>query len=120
MYARRPLAIAAALSRDRRAIPWRVVLWGIGLQLGLAVLLLATPFGRTFFVGVNDLVNRLLVYSEAGARFVFGGLMETGASFALNVLPVIIFMGSLISVLDHLGVVLQIVNAFAWALSKAE
>ncbi len=112
------IAIAVALSRDRRAIPWPLVGWGVGLQLALALLLLATPFGRAFFVGVNDLVNRLLIYSEAGARFVFGGLMDTGASFALNVLPVIIFMGSLISVLYHLGLVQRVVNAFAWALSR--
>lgn len=112
------IAIAVALSRDRRAIDWRLVAWGIGLQLALALLLLISPFGRAFFVGVNDLVNRLLVYSEAGADFVFGGLMETGASFALNVLPVIIFMGSLISVLYHLGLVQRVVNAFAWALSR--
>jgi len=112
------IALATALSRDRQAIPWRLVCWGVGLQLALAVLLLATPFGRGFFLGVNDIVLRLILYSEAGARFVFGGLMESGASFALNVLPVIIFMGSLISVLYHLGVVQRVVNALAWALSK--
>ncbi len=112
------IAIATALSRDRRAIRWSLVAWGVGLQLTLAALLLTKPFGRAFFVGVNDLVNRLLVYSEAGALFVFGPLLDTGWSFALNVLPIIIFMGSLISVLYHLGLVQRVVNAFAWALSR--
>ncbi|MCP5042067.1 MAG: NupC/NupG family nucleoside CNT transporter [bacterium] len=112
------MVIAWAASSDRAKIPWPVVAWGVGLQLILGVVLLKTSVGAAFFGAVNELVNRLLLYSEAGARFVFGALLDSGASFALNVLPVIIFMGSLIAVLYHLGLVQRVVNAFAWALSK--
>jgi len=112
------IALAWVVSNDRKKISWRIVAWGIGLQLALGVLLLKTPLGGRFFVAVNELVKRLLQYSESGARFVFGSLLDTGASFALNVLPVIIFMGSLIAVLYHLGLVQLVVNALAWVLSK--
>lgn len=112
------MIIAWGFSKDRKNIPWRVIGFGVATQFALALLLLKTQFGAAFFVTVNQLVNRLLAYSEAGARFVFGGLLETGASFALNVLPVVIFMGSLIAVLYHLGLIQPIVNAFAWALGK--
>ncbi len=113
------IAIAWSFSSNRSKFPWRIVAWGIGLQFALGLLLLKTPFGTAFFVAVNQLVNRLLTYAEAGARFVFGPLLDTGASFALNVLPVIIFMGSLIAVLYHLGIVQRVVNAFAWLLERS-
>lgn len=112
------IAIAWCASSNRAKVPWRVIAWGVGLQFSLGVLLLKTPFGAAFFVAVNQLVNRLLTYAAAGSQFVFGSLLDTGASFALNVLPVIIFMGSLIAVLYHLGAVQRVVNVFAWVLSK--
>ena len=112
------MVIAWGFSSDRTKVPWRVVAFGVGTQFALGLLLLKTQFGAAFFVAVNQLVNRLIAYSEAGARFVFGDLLETGASFALNVLPVIIFMGSLIAVLYHLGVVQRVVSAFAWVLQR--
>ena len=112
------IAIAWCVSTDRSKIPWRVIAWGVGLQFALGLLLLKSSFGAAFFVAVNQLVNGLLVYAAAGTKFVFGSLVETGFSFALNVLPVIIFMGSLIAILYHLGLVQRIVNAFAWLLSK--
>lgn len=113
------MAIAWCFSKNRSLIPWRIVAWGVGLQFALGLVLLKSPVGTAFFVTVNQLVNRLLIYSEAGARFVFGGLLDTGASFALNVLPVIIFMGSLTAILYHLGILQRIVNAFAWLLERS-
>ncbi len=112
------IGLAWLASSDRRAFPLRVVLWGIGLQLGLAVVLLRTPIGRGFFGAVNGVVNRFLLYADEGTRFVFGPLMDTGFSFALNVLPVIIFMGSFFAVLYHLGLVQRVVAAFAWLLAR--
>jgi len=112
------LAIAWAFSLERRRVPWRVVGWGLALQLGLGVLLLETPVGSVFFSGMNALVSALGAYTDAGARFVFGSLLETGFSFALNVLPVIVFMGSIFAVLYHLGVMQRVVNVLAAALGR--
>jgi len=112
------IGIAWACSRDRRRVPWVTVAWGVALQLGLGLLLLRTGIGRAFFTGVNELVARFLAYTEAGSAFVFGPLRDSGFSFALEVLPVIIFMGSFFAVLYHLGVVQRVVDALAWVLSR--
>ena len=113
------LAIAWAFSLDRRRVPWRVVGCGLALQLGLGFLLLETPVGSVFFNGMNALVSALGAYTNAGSRFVFGSLLETGFSFALNVLPVIVFMGSIFAVLYHLGVMQRVVGVIAAALGRA-
>ncbi len=54
------IAIAWAMSSDRRRIPWRIVFWGLGIQLGLAVLLLKTRAGGWFFKGMNALAEALM------------------------------------------------------------
>ena len=54
------MALAWALSEDRRAVPWRTVAWGIALQLGLGLLLLKTPFGDGFFAVMSALVAALI------------------------------------------------------------
>ncbi|MBM4381912.1 MAG: NupC/NupG family nucleoside CNT transporter [Deltaproteobacteria bacterium] len=113
------IAIAWVFSEHRRRFPLRVVAWGLGLQVALALVLLRSPAGRAFFVGVNDAVSAFIRFTDAGTSFVFGSLRETGFSFALEVLPVIVVMGSLFSVLYHWGVVQLVVRALARGLSRA-
>jgi len=112
------IVIAWLFSKNRSRIPWRTVAWGVGLQFALALILLKSELGRGFFVGVNALVSRFLGYAEVGSRFVFGALMDSGFSIALNVLPIIVFMGSLFAVLYHLGVIQRVVNVLAWVLRR--
>jgi CNT family concentrative nucleoside transporter len=112
------IAIAWLFSRDRSRIRWDTVAWGVGLQLALGVVLLRTGIGRGFFVAVSALVNRFLAYTEVGTRFVFGPLMDAGFSIAINVLPVIVFMGSFFSVLYHLGLIQRVVSVMAWVLAR--
>ena len=107
------MAVAWALSEDRRAVPWRTVAWGIALQLGLGLLLLKTPFGDGFFAAMSALVDALIACTDEGVRFVFGALVDTGFSFAVNVLPTIVFMGSLFAVLYHVGVLQLVVRALS-------
>ena len=111
------IAIAWVFSTERRVVPWRVIGWGLGLQLALALLLLRTAFGRAFFVAVNQAVVQFIGFTDAGVAFVFGPLAEVGFSFVLDVLPIIIFMGSLFGILYHLGIVQWVVNALAKILS---
>ena len=112
------IGIAWLFSESRAHFPWRVVGIGLALQLVLGFLLLRSPAGRLFFVGVNDAVAGLLGYTEAGVAFVFGPLREAGFSFALYVLPIIVFMGAVFGVLYHLGIVQVVVRALARALSR--
>ncbi len=111
------IAIAWVFSTERSRFPWRIVGWGLGLQFSLGVLLLKTPAGRPFFDGMNALATALQTYTDIGSRFVFGALADTGFSFVINVLPIIIFMGSVFAVLYHLGVMQRAVALLSRLLS---
>jgi len=140
------LLAAWALSENRRAFPWRVVLWGLGLQAGLALLLLKTPGGQAVFAGARTFVTRLLAFTDAGASFLWGNLFRTspdlvqyigpeggyiqvtnsvtgqlqpvGVVFAIHILPTIIFFSSLMALLYHLGVMQQVIRGMAWIMRR--
>ncbi|WP_313808966.1 NupC/NupG family nucleoside CNT transporter [Sphingobium sp.] len=107
------LAIAFALSADRRAIRLRVVGAAFLLQAGIALLVLYVPAGRAVIAGMSRGVANLLGYAQAGTDFIFGPLARPeigGASFAIAALPVIIFFASLVSILYYLGIMQQVVR----------
>lgn len=126
------IGIAWAISYNRRAVRWQLVAYGVLLQVALGIVVLKTPLGRDLFTAANTVVLKLLSFQEAGARFVFGnltqnsiqlsgggqGLVQTGAAFAFNVLPTIIFFSALMSVLYYLGVMQGVVKAIAWGMQK--
>ena len=135
------LGLAVLLSYDRKRIPWRLVAAGLGIQAVFGVIVLKTAAGRAFFSVVGDGITGLLRFQEQGARFVFGNLVQstvpvgvpgangaldttagmvanTGAFFAFNVLPTIIFFSALMSVLYYLGVMQAVVKGLAWVMQK--
>jgi CNT family concentrative nucleoside transporter len=67
-------------SENRRVIPWKVVIWGIALQLGLGLLVFSFPVTRTIVQIISTNVNAVLDATEAGARFIFGSLLVPDAS----------------------------------------
>jgi concentrative nucleoside transporter, CNT family len=135
------IGIAVLLSYDRRRIDWRLVGAGLLLQLLFGLVVLKTDAGRAFFHQVGGVVTGLLGFQEQGARFVFGNLVQhsvpvgtpgpngaldtsggyvasTGAYFAFNVLPTIIFFSALMSVLYYLNVMQVVVKGIAWVMQK--
>ncbi|MCY7275266.1 MAG: nucleoside:proton symporter [Phormidesmis sp. CAN_BIN44] len=62
-------------SENRSIIPWKVIIWGIGLQLVLGLLVFSFPGTRTFIQVLSDGVNAILDATETGARFIFGSLL---------------------------------------------
>lgn len=115
------LAIAFALSSDRRAIRLRVVGAAFLLQAGIALLVLYVPAGRAIIGGMSKGVGNLLGYAQAGTDFIFGPLARPevgGASFAIAALPVIIFFASLVSILYYLGIMQFIVRWVGGAIEK--
>lgn len=100
------------LSENRGAISWRVVCWGTGLQIILALVVLKTAPGRALFALLNDGVVAILSYTKAGAGFVFGKELAEN-NFAFGVLPTIIFFSALMAVLYYLGVMRWVVAAMA-------
>lgn len=106
------LAIAVALSSNRRAIRLRVVGAAFALQAGIAAFVLATPWGKAVLATLSDGVANLLGYAAAGTEFLFGP-NETNPlanTFALGALPVIIFFAALVSILYYLGVMQRVVR----------
>lgn len=112
------LGVAWLFSVARREIDWRRIAWGVAIQIGLALMLLGTEAGRFVYGAAEIAISRLLNYTNAGTAFVFGPLLDTGFSFALGALPVIIFMGSVFGTLYHLGWVQPLVRLLARVLSR--
>jgi concentrative nucleoside transporter, CNT family len=116
------LGIAILLSENRRAIPWRLVVAGLTLQIVFGALVLHVDAVRQVVDAVGIFFVKILDFNAAGAEFLFGGLVADkktfGYLFAFNVLPTIVFFSALTSLLFYLGVLQKIVYAFAWILSK--
>lgn len=115
------LALAVALSSNRRAIRPRVVGAAFALQAGIAALVLYVPAGRAVIGGMSRGVSNLLGYAQAGTNFIFGPLASPevgGSSFAIAALPVIIFFASLISILYYLGVMQFIIRWIGGGIEK--
>jgi concentrative nucleoside transporter, CNT family len=116
------IAIGVALSRNRRAIRWRVVAWGLTLQVLFAIFVLRIPAGRALFHWLGDLVTAILGYSYVGSQFVFGELGKPNSSlgviFAFQLLPAIIFVSALFAILYYLGVMQLVVRGFAVVMSR--
>jgi CNT family concentrative nucleoside transporter len=112
---------AWAFSKRRRAIRLRVILWGLGLQFSFAFLVLKTDFGK-LFQAASVAVNAMLEYAEAGSQFVFGPLGVKsgpfGVVFAFQVLPIIIFIASFLSILYYFGVMQVLVKAMAAVMQR--
>ena len=117
------LAIAAAMSINRKSIPWRLVIWGLGLQLIFAIFILKTPIGQPFFGVIDTAIKKVLSFSDAGSDFLFksfgAGVVEAPLmNFAFRLLPTLIFFSSLITVLYHFGIIQFIVKWVARAMQN--
>ena len=111
--ARYLLGLAWIASSDRRAVDRRTVRNGMALQLALAGVLLGTPVGKIFLALVERPIALLIDVSQAGARFLFGGLVDVDQTFALGVLPIIVVVGSLFGTLYYLGWIQPLVRVTA-------
>jgi CNT family concentrative nucleoside transporter len=113
------IAIAWALSFDRRRMPWRTVGFGLALQLAVAVILLTTGAGTLVFHAATALVVGLETFTAAGSSFVFGPLYAAqGFAIVTHVLPVIVFLGALFAMLFHLGLVQRVIALLARVLAR--
>lgn len=113
------LAIAVALSTNRRAISVRTVLPALALQIAVAVFGLSWGPGRTILKGLSDGVQALINAANHGINFLFGAaLPKSGTVFAFQVLPVVIFIASLVAVLYHLRILQWFVRIIGGALQK--
>jgi concentrative nucleoside transporter, CNT family len=111
------LGLAYAFSANRRAIRYKTVAWGLGLQIAFAFLIMRWEYGRLFFEKLGAAANWLLDFAYYGTSFVFGDLGQKnsprGFYFAFQALPTIIFIAALFAVLYYLGIMQLVVKAAA-------
>ena len=115
------LAIAYGLSTDRRAIKWRTVAWGLGLQIVFAFLVIDWDEGQRILASVSGFITGLLGHSADGSSLVFGRMGTPGdplSTLAFAVLPTIIFVSAFFAILYHIGLMQQIIKVVAWIMQR--
>lgn len=111
------LLIAFIFSSHKKAINWRTVGGAFAIQAAVGALVLYFPPGIQFLLALTGYVENIISYSQDGINFIFGplGNKSMGFIFAFNVLPVIVFFSSLITVLYHLkimNVIIRVIGGF--------
>ena len=117
------ILISFLLSSNKKAINWRTVVFGLGAQIFLAIGVLKVSFVQNFFEWVGSLFIAVLDFTLEGTKFLFASF-STGeieaplVTFAISILPTVIFFSALTSVLFYLGIIQRVVKGMAWLLSK--
>jgi len=117
--------LAWLFSANRRVFNWRLVMWGLALQAGFAMVIFIFPPGVRFFMWLNGIVVTVMDSASAGAEFVFGRLAlppgtvndageeSLGFILAFQALPTIIFFSALMSMFYYWGVMQAVIRGFA-------
>lgn len=117
------LAISWLFSANRKAVNYKLVGKGIALQLIIAVLVLKVEQVRYAISFISKIFVKILSFTDAGTKFLFRSFV-TGEieipiiSFAITILPVVVFFSALTSLLFYLGILQKVVYAFAWVMKK--
>ncbi len=129
------IAIALAFSNNRKAVNWKLVGTGLGIQFILAIFILKgsvmaefwAPLGwpKAFFSWVSSFFVVVLDFTTAGAEFIFGDLARSpgmegsiGHFFAFQVLPTIVFFASLTAIFYHYGILQKVVSVMSKGMQK--
>jgi len=112
--------VAFLLSNNKKKINWRTIIIGFLIQLGFAVVVLKSSVGKKVLEKVATLATSIIGYANEGINFLFGAAIPTngGMVFAFQVLTVIIFISSLVSVLYYFGIMQFVVKIIGGALAK--
>ncbi|MDD2318831.1 MAG: nucleoside transporter C-terminal domain-containing protein [Geobacteraceae bacterium] len=124
------LGFAWLLSADRRRVNWRLLSWGVGMQMVFASFIFLFPAGTRLFLAANDAIVAVLDAASAGSRFLFGRLAlppgatggggETSLGFilAFQAFPTIVFFSALMAILYYYGIMQRIIRVFARLFSR--
>lgn len=123
------IALAWALSEDRRAFSWRMAAGTVALQAAIALLLLKVPVARDALYGLNAVVAAVTTATNAGTSFVFGYMGSGPTPFAVTnpanlvnlaftILPLVIVIAAIAAILWYWRISPMIVRAMALVLKK--
>lgn len=112
--------VAFLLSNNKKKINWRTIIIGFLIQLGFAVIVLKSTVGKKVLHKIATMATSIIGYANEGINFLFGAAIPTngGMVFAFQVLTVIIFISSLVSVLYYFGIMQFVVKIIGGALAK--
>lgn len=124
------IGVAWIISENKKIMNWKVIFWGVTLQLIIGLFVFTVPAGTKLFLFLNDVIVKILDSASSGSRFLFGRLAlspgqtsadgETSLGFilAFQAFPTIIFFSSLISILYFLNIMPFIIRKFAYVFTK--
>ncbi len=124
------IAFAWLCSSNRKRINWRVVIWGVSLQLLFGIFIFLLPVGSKIFLFMNTVVVKILNCATAGSQFLFGrlalpsgtvneaGEKSLGFFLAFQALPTIIFFAALVGILYYYNILPLIIRGFAYIFTK--
>jgi len=124
------MLFAWVFSPSKRTINWKVVLWGVGLQIIFGFFIFIVPIGTDFFLFLNNVVIKVIESATTGTRFLFGRLAlppgtknefgeeSLGFILAFQALPTIVFFASLMGILYYLGIMPRLISLFARLFSR--
>src|SRR5690242_12954992 len=111
--------LAWLLSANRWRVRPRIIIGGLALQFGFALLIFNLEPRFKVFERFDHFFTTLLGFVKAGNKFVFGDMLDWSDNlFAFQVLPTIIFFSALMSLLYHFGVMQFIVKIVAIVMQR--
>ena len=117
------IGLAWLFSANRKGINWNLIAKGVVLQFLIAFLVLKVPFVEDLFNAISWVFVEVIQKTDAGVSFLFAQ-MGTGEvqppliTFAVKVLPTIIFFSALVSLFYYWGILQKIVYIFAWIMKR--
>ncbi|MBR99082.1 MAG: Na+ dependent nucleoside transporter [Flavobacteriaceae bacterium] len=114
------LLIAYLISSNRKKIKWKTVLMALSIQIITAIGVMKINLIEKTFEGIGNFFIKILEFAEAGTSMLLGDLNieKYETSFALQVLPVIIFFSAFASILYYFGIIQKLVRIMAWIFTK--
>ena len=115
--------LAFLLSNNKKRINYRIVVWGLGLQLFFAIIIIVTPIGKPFFSWFDSAIRTLLDFSQKGSEFLFasfgtGNIEGPLMNFAFIALPTVIFFSALMAMFYHYGIMQKIIAVISKVMQK--
>jgi CNT family concentrative nucleoside transporter len=124
------IGFAFLLSSNKKNINFRVIVWGVLIQLIFGLFIFLVPAGTKIFLYLNDIVVQIMNSSAAGAQFLFGRLAlppgtqseygepSLGFYLAFQALPTIIFFSALMSILYYYGIMQKVIKGFSYLFTR--
>ena len=121
------LAIAFALSNNKKAINYKTVGVGLALQIIFGIFIFKVPVGQKIFLWLGQVIVKLLEFANIGGKFVYGPLLDDkqmgsvfGCSipFAFQLISATVFMMMIVNILYYYGIMQRVVTILGKAMNK--